>query len=186
MRRYLLSRSPLPARGCSSSIRAAASASPRSGGGRGLGAADASPGPCKGLWEYPAPRGARDAPSCTNPAAQGFLTLLPSPTARRSPRDRWQIIRKRRFRPRGHREPLRAASLRGGTRPSALTPLQRILLVARRRLWSRRSFGAGISSGRPSGVPKRGGAAAPLFSSAAIVHRPNCSAPSCKGERGER
>lgn len=41
-------------------------------------AADASPGPCKGLWEYPAPRGGRDAPSCTNPAAWGFLPFYPA------------------------------------------------------------------------------------------------------------
>lgn len=35
---------------------------PRWGGRRGFGAAE-------GLWEYPAPRGGRDFPSCTNAAA---------------------------------------------------------------------------------------------------------------------
>lgn len=53
----------------------------------------------------------------------------------------------------------------------------------RRRLRPRRYFGAGISSECPSGVPKREGAAAPLFSSAAIVRQSNSSALSCKGKR---
>lgn len=52
-----------------------------------------------------------------------------------------------------------------------------------RWLRPRRYFGAGISSECPSGVPKHEGAAAPLFSSAAIVRQSNSSALSCKGKR---
>lgn len=193
----MLSRSPPAVRGCFGSISTAISASPRSGGRRGFGAADASPRPCEGLWEYPAPRGGRDAPSCTNPAASlqprvafnqpngasipmqsvakhHLEAIIPPSQAPRASKScfaqRWGMTE------RSH--PVLADALldRRCLADGSREPVQRWL-------WPRRYFGAGISSERPSGVPKREGAAVPLFSSAAIVHQPNCSASSCKGER---
>jgi len=193
----LLSQSPPVAHGRFGSVPAAASASPGWGGRRGLDAAEASPGRARDCGNIPLPRGGLDAPSCTTPAAslqpgaavhQPDGASLPAPSvAKHHPeapippswaRGASQRCFARQRDPTERSHPVladpwldRRRSANGSHEP------------ARRWLRPRRYFGAGISSERPSGVPTREGAAAPLFSSAAIVRQPHCSAPSCQGER---
>lgn len=123
-------------------------------------------GVAEGLWEYPAP----GRPRCSLPhqrrrfpAARGASIAAKHPP--KDPRSLPRPGQDRTPRPSAHRVP-------------------RILRCCRRCLRPGRYSCAGIRAPRPARIPRRGGAAAPLFSSAAIVLQPDCSV--LEGERGRR